>query len=382
MRTSLNSNHSDLFGSFELFNKTRYYLNFCTYFDQNYLPRGWVLLQSLRQHCPDFRLYVLCLDEFTYSCLQAQQMAEVIPLRLSELEANDPELVACKQNRSMVEYYFTLSPCLPLYLLERDNLAVICSLDADMCFYQNPLPLFEAFQDYSILISEHNHSHPVFQQEQKTGRFNVSFQAWRNDSTGLACLRRWREQCIDWCGHYCDEENGRYADQKYLETWPVDYPGKVYIIRPVVAGLATWNVNNVQLSKRDGVVLADGMPVVFYHFHGLKLLYKRLIDNAFCWHDTRCTTVLKNDLYAPYLRRLDEAARFFQLPAEPDTTLTKAIKAAIGAKTVFFYTRQVIVYLDFSWLHRWRDFFRQKTTLWPRLRSQPALPKVQDTSAN
>ena len=95
-------------------------LHFTTFFDKNYLSRGLVLIESLQKYTSKFELYVLCLDDFTmeYFNKHKSQYPEIITLTLNDVEKQDQELFACKENRSTIEYYFTLSPCLPLFLLK------------------------------------------------------------------------------------------------------------------------------------------------------------------------------------------------------------------------------------------------------------------------
>lgn len=328
------------------------------------------MLESLARHCPAYRCYVLCLDDFTHQWLTQRAHPCVVVVPLSALEAADAALDSCQHNRSRVEYFFTFSPCFPLYLLERFDMDFICSLDADMVFYQDPTPLFAPFSDYSILITEHHHSDPQCQVDLKTGIFNVSFQAFRRNATGLACLRRWREQCIDWCYHYCDEQHGRYADQKYLDSWPTDYAGEVLILRPRVAALATWNVNHYDLTYREGVLYSDGAPLVFYHFHGLRFLHSRWISNQFFWHNTRCTSVLRQHIYLPYIATLsgmDKELRTEGAALAAFPSWRVSLVNIVKARTVFFWVSAgTFVYLDFSFLHRlwkmkaWVMDFRSK----------------------
>ena len=54
--------------------------------------------------------------------------------------------------------------------------------------------------------------------EEKYGKFNVGILGFRNDAEGLRCLRAWRAQCNAWCHDRI--EDGKFADQKYLDTWP------------------------------------------------------------------------------------------------------------------------------------------------------------------
>ena len=63
---------------------------------------------------------------------------------LDELEAHDPALLSTKTDRTPVEYCWTATPALPLYMLEtRPELDEITYLDADLLFFADPEPLFE-----------------------------------------------------------------------------------------------------------------------------------------------------------------------------------------------------------------------------------------------
>ena len=91
---------------------------YCTYFDHNYLSRGLALHHSLQRHAPGSRLWVLCLSEACYQTLvDAQPAGTVIPVRLADFEAADPEVAATRAGRSAIEYYFTCSPAWMLYVL-------------------------------------------------------------------------------------------------------------------------------------------------------------------------------------------------------------------------------------------------------------------------
>jgi len=245
--------------------------HYCTYFDSNYLARGLVLHQSLEEHSEgDFRLYVLCLDERTEAVLQSLAKPTIVPIPLRDVEGWDLELLEAKGSRSIVEYYFTLSPILPLYVLEHFDCDLITYLDADLMFFSSPEAIFDELGEKSIFVTEHRFP-PHLQENIKYGRFNVQCQSFRRDETGLACLRRWREQCLEWC--YDRLENGRFADQKYLDEWPGLYGERLVINSHPGIGVAPWNVAEHSLQKEGGKWFVDNERVVFYHFQGFRYLF-------------------------------------------------------------------------------------------------------------
>jgi hypothetical protein len=221
-------------------------LNFTTFFDFNYLSKGIVLYNSIhKQVKAPFKLYLLCLDNNTLDFFSHNkkdfEFIEVISMK--DFESDDPSLLFAKQNRSLVEYYFTLSPVLPLYLFKKYNLDHICSMDADLYFYSSPQSIFEKLQEYSIIITPHKFTKELSNRE-KFGLYNVSFQLFKNNKIGIECLTQWKNECIEWCGDHFDEANNRFADQKYLDSWKDKFKNEVLILDGHDTGLAIWNINN------------------------------------------------------------------------------------------------------------------------------------------
>lgn len=250
-------------------------IHFCTYFDKNYLIRGLTLFQSLRTHCPFFRLYTLCLDDDTFTVLKRLNLPRLIPISLQEIESWAPDLKKAKCNRSIIEYYFTLSPVLPLFVLDRyRKVNVITYVDADIFFYSSPEIIFKEFGGHSILVTEHRFPERLKYMEKK-GRFNVQFQSFRRNKQGLACLNRWRAQCVEWC---FDRVSGnKYADQKYLDEWP-DLYDDLFILKHKGCGLGPWNWSGPGITIKGDQAFVDDTPLIFYHFHGMKILHSNLIS--------------------------------------------------------------------------------------------------------
>jgi hypothetical protein len=247
---------------------------FCTLFDSNYLLKGVAMLQTLKQHCPDAHIHVLCIDDATHEILTQMHLPHVTCLPLSEVE--DEALLAAKLDRSLAEYCWTLSPCLPWYVLQHNpDIDFITYLDADLYFYSPLLPLFEEIGDASIVIIEHRFP-AALKHLEVNGRFCVEWVSFRRNGQGLACLARWREQCIEWCFHRLEE--GRMGDQKYLDQWPDRY-SDLHILQHPGAGIAPWNYSQHDFGRSDEeLITVDGVPLVFYHFHQFQLLSNGCFD--------------------------------------------------------------------------------------------------------
>ncbi len=222
----------------------RYY---ATLFDKNYLSRGKVMLQSLQDQTHNQSvLFVLALDQTAAELAAKWPNTRIV--QIHDLEAFFPNLLEAKANRSFVSYIFTLSPFLPLYILQKHpEISRITTLDADLLFLNSPEKVLESLGDEKIGITQHG-----FPEEQKHkeiyGKYNVSFQSFPNTQNGLACLQSWAEDCLDFCGDYIDEK-GRFADQKYLDFWSEKFHHVVDF--PPTIGLAPWNLKEQQLQQTN-----------------------------------------------------------------------------------------------------------------------------------
>lgn len=232
------------------------------------------MLRTLRQHCPEAHVHVLCMDDQTREILRQLDLPHVSCLSLSEVE--DDELLAVKPGRSMAEYCWTLSPCLPWHVLQRNpEVDFITYLDADLFFYSSVQPLFDEIGGASIAIIEHRFT-PQLRHLEVKGRFCVEWVSFRRDEDGLACLAHWREQCIEWCFYRLEED--RMGDQKYLDKWPGQYKS-VHILRHAGAGIAPWNYAQYEFEQDTaGRVTVEREPLIFFHFHQFQLLSNGKFD--------------------------------------------------------------------------------------------------------
>lgn len=276
---------------------------FCTYFDQNYLPRGLALHRSLRKHCPEFKLWVLCMDQTTYEVLEKLNLPGVHPLSLEEFERNDELLLSAKQNRSRIEYFFTCTPSLSLFILNHHpEVDLITYLDADLFFFADPAPLFAEMDGKSIGIIDHRFPARLRDRE-KYGIYNVGWLSFRRNENGLECLHWWRKLCLEWC--YDRVEGDRFADQKYLDLFPERY-GRDIILQNKGANVAPWNIENYILNATETIVYVDNQPLLFFHFQGFKQVIPWVYDFGLSFYGVKMSQELIDYIYVPYIHELQK----------------------------------------------------------------------------
>ena len=241
------------------------------------------------------------MDRVCYDILVQLKLPNVHLIPLEDFEAGDEKLLRAKENRRLIEYYFTCTPSLPLFILNRHpEVDRITYLDADLFFFSSLIPLYDEIGTHSIAIIEHRFP-PHLRHSDIHGIYNVGWLSFKRDEHALACLQWWREQCLEWC--YDRVEDGRFADQKYLDAWPDRFPG-VVVLRHKGANVAPWNVSNYIVREDRGRIWVDEQPLIFFHFHGLKKVNAWLYNHNLGDYGVRISSSLLWSIYAPYISNL------------------------------------------------------------------------------
>jgi hypothetical protein len=267
------------------------------------------MADSLKTQGVEFRLWVLCLTDECKVILDALNYPEIKSYSLHEIEKDLPELQNAKKNRSIPEYYFTLSPFWPDWILKNHSeLPSITYLDADLEFFASPGCLFDESGNSSIGIIEHRFHH-TFNISKRYGRFNVGWVYFRRDRNASLCLAKWKAQCLEWCKDY--PEDGKFADQKYLDSWPEDFQN-VYVYSNPGANLGPWNLNTHEIKYPREVLLSDNRRVIFYHFHMIKALDEKHVSTSLEIYrvPVELRRKLIDWLYLPHISRLLEKEAF------------------------------------------------------------------------
>jgi hypothetical protein len=280
--------------------------DFCTYFDAGYLPRALALYESLQQYAPKSRLFVVCMDFESFDTVVQLDLPGLVAVSRTEFEANDAELASLAASRTVVEYYFTCTSSVILYVLNKSpEIEALFYVDADMWFFSPINELLQDMAERSVYIVEHR-----FPGDQKHlevyGRFNVGILGFRNNLVAKDCLLKWRQDCIEWC--FDRLEGDRFADQKYLDQWP----GQCDDLRIAThqgINVAPWNKANYVFSKTSEGVLVNGCRLICFHFQGLRVYRFGLIEPQSIDYGSAIPDECLEFVYKPYLRSLTRISR-------------------------------------------------------------------------
>jgi len=240
----------------------------CTLSDWNFLAKGQALYESLVNTTEPkndrldskFRLYYLCLDDRTFNHLTALNQPQLVPIALSTLEEQDPELRAAKANRPYNQYCWTLASYLCWYLLQM--LDHITYIDSDIYFYNDIDLFYKEIGIRSIGIISHRHNSVG----DRDGAYNVGVINFRNNQPGKDCLFWWKDAVL----HQKYPEYATCGDQKYLEGFIPKFGAEnVAVVDETIGHGAPWNYRLYRWDKFGEGKIVWGtreQPFVFNHF--------------------------------------------------------------------------------------------------------------------
>lgn len=270
----------------------------CTLYNSLYLDKGLVLYDSLCESSKDFKLYVLCMDDKCYEVLTDLNLEYHVPIRLSDFESGDDELLKAKNNRPMGEYCWTCSSSFIRYILNNYNEPICTYIDADMYFYSDPQILIEEMlaAGKSVMVTPHRFPKKSEKQAQTVGTYCVEFNTFSKSHDSLEALEYWRSRCLECCSNM--DDGIHWGDQKYLEELVQKFDC-IHVCQNKGAGVAPWNI---MLYKQPD------WPFVFYHYQSVQYVSRYVINtNILITSDVDLELV--NQLYYPYLHKIEEKKR-------------------------------------------------------------------------
>jgi len=281
---------------------------FTTYFNQFYLRKAVLMYESIIKyfdHDQDIEFFFYCFDQESVTILEKLSLPRINIKKIDEVEHWFGINHSLFPERTYIEYMFTLTPIIVRHARSACPDASIIYVDSDYYFYSSPAELISQCSDYDMAFVMHDFPDKYLYLEEH-GRFNVGWNYFSPSRSTTSALNRWCAYTVSWCHDRI--ENGKYADQKYL-----DYIcGKVERFWPIPAdtiGLAEYNFfsNQITLKLDDSLNIkefkSNNKPIVAWHHHGV-------VENAFNSYslkiniqEARCSDLYK-EIYETYLKKL------------------------------------------------------------------------------
>lgn len=287
---------------------------FCTLFDSNYIDKGLVLYDSMKEHIKDFRVYVFAFDDRCYQMLMDMELENMKVISLKEFETE--ELLRVKEDRTRAEYCWTCTAWTIKYVFEHFSESICTYIDADMMFFSSPQSVFDDMRINGCSTIIVPHRFKTVEEEKKAhdtvGSYCVEFNTFVNNKDGRAALDWWAQKCLEWCYYAVPGTTEWYGDQKYLNVFPEKFKG-VYICKHEGVGLAPWNNALVSYSQSNPVKIkskktGEEFTLIIYHFENVSFLSKHVLHVS----SGLKSKELHKEIYDVYVERIIEKRKFIK----------------------------------------------------------------------
>ncbi len=243
----------------------------CTIITKNRLAWVRTLAESFLAQHPDGTCLALIIDEFEGYIDPAGERFEIV--RFEDLELTDPHEFRFKY--TAFELCCALKPDLLKHLLVERGFEKVFYLDSDIMVMSPLDDLSGALDDSDFVLTPHldqdlpnDGKKPDDAHVMLSGVFNAGFIGVKNSAGGLQFLEWWRTKLENGCVE--DHFNGYFVDQKYLDLVIGLFEG-AGVIRDPGCNTAYWNLHSRAITKKADRWLANGKPLVFYHFSDYRL---------------------------------------------------------------------------------------------------------------
>jgi hypothetical protein len=231
-----------------------------------YLDRARVLADTVRQHHPEWTLWLLVSDEVPPKFSMESSFDHIV--RIADLEI--PDMKSWVFGHDLIELCTAVKGVMLARLLP-DSDAVIY-LDPDIALFAPLTDVMTLIARHSIVLTPHllapeSDFEPIPHNEigsLKFGTYNLGFLAVRNCAEGARFATWWRDRLM----HFCRDDiaAGLFVDQKWCDLVPTLFHEVCLLLDPGY-NVASWNIGQRPIEIRDdGRILAAGHVLRFFHF--------------------------------------------------------------------------------------------------------------------
>ena len=236
-----------------------------------YLPKARVLAKSVKKYCPDVFFSLVLADQLpTGWDIEKEPFDEVLQIKDINVQVSNLDLWIYMH--SVVELCTAIKgPALVHYL--NAGYKNVIYLDPDIAVFHGLEPLYDILTKYDVVLTPHQTIPEktdigVIDNEicsLRYGVYNYGFYAVSNTDNGRNYANWWSKRLVDHC--YDDIPSGLFTDQKWGDIVPCLFEN-VKIWKHPGANVATWNISNRELIHKNGQIIVNGEPLLFYHFSG------------------------------------------------------------------------------------------------------------------
>jgi hypothetical protein len=240
----------------------------CTIIAKNYVAFARTLAQSFLFFHPDYKFYVLIVDDYSGYINSSDECFEIV--RLTDLSI--PDLSGFCFKYDVKELCTAAKACLLDYLIREKSVDRLLYLDPDI-LVAGPLDgIYEQLGSHDIVLTPHLDTDypdddllPDDGYILRAGQFNLGFIGINSSENAQSFLSWWKPKLYKKC--VVDLLNGYFVDQKFIDFVPIFFRN-CYVEKNLGYNVAYWNLHSRQISGENGAWKCNGGPLYFFHFSG------------------------------------------------------------------------------------------------------------------
>ncbi len=234
---------------------------------KNYLPYARVLMRSAAEHHPDWRRFVILVDQVDgYFDPQKEDFEIVLSRDLPITRSNWFHF-----KYTILELSTAVKPYIFECLFKRYPFERIVYLDPDIKIYSPLSRIARALETANIVLTPHltgsleDDRRPAEIDILRSGAYNLGFIGLARSGETRAFLAWWQQKLYDHC--VVDLPRGLFVDQRWIDLAPGMFEG-VAILRDPTLNVAYWNLAHRTLSRSGRGYEVGDSPLGFFHFSG------------------------------------------------------------------------------------------------------------------
>lgn len=240
----------------------------CTIIAKNYVAFARTLAQSFRSFHPEYKVYVLIVDDFDGYINPAAEAFEIVKLT----DLGIPNLPGFCFKYDVKELCTAAKAHLLDYLIREKSVRELLYLDPDI-LVTGPLDgMYDQLGSADIVLTPHLDTDypdddllPDDGYILRAGQFNLGFIGVNASENARSFLNWWKPKLYKKC--VVDLSSGYFVDQKFIDFVPLFFKNFV-IERDAGYNAAYWNLHSRQLSEENGAWRCNDGPLYFFHFSG------------------------------------------------------------------------------------------------------------------
>lgn len=240
-----------------------------TIVSKNYLAFARTLMNSTKEHHPEWERFVLLVDELDQKFDPSQEDFNVEFMENIEI----PDMKKFLFRYNILELNTAVKPWMFYWLFNQKDYDNVYYIDPDIYLYNRMVEVEEALESGKLMVLTPHLSDfldddlkPSELEILQAGTYNLGFLAVSKHPDTNKFLNWWKSKLEYDCT--VDIPKGLFVDQKWMDLVPGFFKD-VLILHHEGYNVAYWNLKHRRVVEQHQGFIVNNKPLVFFHFSGV-----------------------------------------------------------------------------------------------------------------